>query len=168
MISRSWKILLSHLMINLILFHFRFAMMEEKIILSTILRKFDVFSVTKPKEISLLAELVLRPKNGLHVQFSKRHNREWCWWYLKRPDTRVIYVYICKAPLGKRGEINGESSIMASIGIQMLRVRALFIVLVDKRQIAKLSEKLPNFLSIFFKNILWVLLSKMSVILRPS
>ena len=43
-------------------------------------------------------------------------------------------MYICKAPLGKRGEINGESSIMASIGIQMLRVCALFIVLVDKRQ----------------------------------
>ena len=60
----------------LLFFHFRFAMMEEKIILSTILRNFDVFSVTKPKEISLLAELVLRPKNGLHVQFSKRHNRE--------------------------------------------------------------------------------------------
>ena len=77
-------------------------------------------------------------------------------------------MYICKAPLGKRGEIYGESSIMASIGIQMLRVCALFIVLVDKRQIAKLSEKLPNFVSIFFKNILWVLLSKMSVILRPS
>ena len=54
----------------------RFAMMEEKIILSTILRKFNVSAVTKPQEISLLAELVLRPKNGLHVQFSKRsqHN----------------------------------------------------------------------------------------------
>ena len=50
-------------------------MMEEKIILSTILRKFNVSAVTKPQEISLLAELVLRPKYGLHVQFSKRsHN----------------------------------------------------------------------------------------------
>lgn len=50
----------------------RFAMMEEKIILSSLLRKFNVHAVTKPQDISLLAELVLRPKNGLHVQFSKR------------------------------------------------------------------------------------------------
>ena len=47
-------------------------MMEEKIILSSLLRKFNVHAVTKPQDISLLAELVLRPKNGLHVQFSKR------------------------------------------------------------------------------------------------
>ena len=47
-------------------------MMEEKIILSSLLRKFNVYAVTKPQDISLLAELVLRPKNGLHVQFSKR------------------------------------------------------------------------------------------------
>ena len=49
---------------------FRFALMEEKIILTTILRKFDVAATTNLKDdIPLLAELVLRPKHELLVRF---------------------------------------------------------------------------------------------------
>ena len=55
------------------IFHvFRFALMEEKIILTTILRKFDVAATTNINNIPLLAELVLRPKNQLLVKFTRR------------------------------------------------------------------------------------------------
>ena len=55
------------------IFHvFRFALMEEKIILTTILRKFDVTATTNINNIPLLAELVLRPKNQLLVKFTRR------------------------------------------------------------------------------------------------
>ena len=49
-------------------------MMEEKIILSSILREFDVLPTSSRglEDIPLLAELVLRPKNGLFVKFTKR------------------------------------------------------------------------------------------------
>ena len=49
---------------------FRFAMMEEKIILSSILRRFDILphrKLANHQDLKLLAELVLRPKCGLHV-----------------------------------------------------------------------------------------------------
>ena len=47
-------------------------MMEAKIILSAILRKFDIHHARDAKDLQLLAELVLRPKNGLYIKFTKR------------------------------------------------------------------------------------------------
>ena len=59
------------------IFHvFRFALMEEKIILTTILRKFDVAATTNLDDIPLLAELVIRPKKELLVKFTRRKTRQ--------------------------------------------------------------------------------------------
>ena len=64
-------------MSRMIIFHvFRFALMEEKIILTTILRKFNVVATTNLNHIPLLAELVLRPKNELLVKFTRRKTRQ--------------------------------------------------------------------------------------------
>ena len=51
-------------------------MMEEKIILTTILRKFDVAATTNLDDIPLLAELVLRPQRELLVKFTRRKTRQ--------------------------------------------------------------------------------------------
>lgn len=50
----------------------RFAIMEEKIIISQILRKFKVKSLDKTEDITVLAELVLRPKDNLRMVFEPR------------------------------------------------------------------------------------------------
>ena len=42
-------------------------MMEEKVLVSSIFRKFNLKSTVKPSEIPLLAEVILRPKNGILV-----------------------------------------------------------------------------------------------------
>ena len=47
-------------------------MMEEKAVISLILRNFDLKSETKIEEVPLMAELVLRPKNGLKISLKKR------------------------------------------------------------------------------------------------
>ena len=47
-------------------------MMEEKVMLSAVLRKFNLCSTLKAEEIPLLAEVILRPKNGLHVTIESR------------------------------------------------------------------------------------------------
>ena len=43
--------------------------------LAAVLHRFHVAPVTLPEQLqaSLLAELVLRPKQGLHVTISRRH-----------------------------------------------------------------------------------------------
>ena len=43
--------------------------------LAAVLHRFHVAPVTPPEQLqaSLLAELVLRPKQGLHVTISRRH-----------------------------------------------------------------------------------------------
>lgn len=50
----------------------KFAMMEEKVVISSLLRKFSFKSDVKPEDIPLLAELILRPKDGLHMSIQKR------------------------------------------------------------------------------------------------
>jgi len=50
----------------------KFAVMEEKIVLSSILRKFNLKCTTDAKDIPLLPELILRPKNGIHLSCYKR------------------------------------------------------------------------------------------------
>ena len=47
-------------------------MMEEKVLVSTVLRKFHLRTSMKPTDIPLLAEVILRPKNGIHISIEKR------------------------------------------------------------------------------------------------
>ena len=54
------------------IFHLRFALMEEKVMISSLLSKFSFHSELRPEDIPLLAELVLRPKNGLQVSITRR------------------------------------------------------------------------------------------------
>ena len=53
-------------------FYFRFALMEEKILVSSILRKYNLRSTVKPSDIPLLAEVILRPKHGINISIEKR------------------------------------------------------------------------------------------------
>ena len=48
--------------------------MEAKAVISAMLRQFRLSSATAfaTRDIPLLAEVVLRPKNGLQIMFSKR------------------------------------------------------------------------------------------------
>ena len=46
--------------------------MEEKILVSSILRKYTLRSSVKPSEIPLMAEVILRPKNGIKISIEKR------------------------------------------------------------------------------------------------
>jgi len=50
----------------------KFAMMEEKILLSTVLRKFNLQTKMKMEDIPLVAEVVLKPKNGINLIVTKR------------------------------------------------------------------------------------------------
>ena len=50
----------------------RFAMMEEKVLLSSVLRKYNLSTTMKAADIPLLAELILRPKNGISISMEKR------------------------------------------------------------------------------------------------
>lgn len=47
----------------------RFAMMEEKIVVANVLRNYRLFSQRQRDEVLLVAEMVLRPKNGLWMKF---------------------------------------------------------------------------------------------------
>ncbi|XP_054925255.1 cytochrome P450 4c3-like isoform X2 [Dermacentor andersoni] len=50
----------------------RFAMMEEKVVIANILRNYKLVSLHHRDKIRVMAELVLRPKSGLHVKFIPR------------------------------------------------------------------------------------------------
>ncbi|XP_077158275.1 cytochrome P450 4V2 isoform X2 [Paroedura picta] len=51
----------------------RFAQMEEKAILATILRNFWVETKQKYEDLCPVAELILRPNNGIWIQLKRRH-----------------------------------------------------------------------------------------------
>ncbi|EPQ05642.1 Cytochrome P450 4V3 [Myotis brandtii] len=51
----------------------RFAMMEEKVVLSCILRHFWVESNQKREELGLTGELILRPLNGIWIKLKRRN-----------------------------------------------------------------------------------------------
>eukprot|EP00090_Calanus_glacialis_P018963 TRINITY_DN29285_c0_g1_i1.p1 TRINITY_DN29285_c0_g1~~TRINITY_DN29285_c0_g1_i1.p1 ORF type:complete len:506 (-),score=75.50 TRINITY_DN29285_c0_g1_i1:15-1532(-) len=53
----------------------KFAMMEEKTVISHILRNFNLQSNLLMEDIPLMAELVLRPKNGLFLTLTKRNKK---------------------------------------------------------------------------------------------
>lgn len=50
----------------------RFALMEEKVILTHILRKFEIKSLKTTEEIKPLPELILRPSSGIPIQLKIR------------------------------------------------------------------------------------------------
>ncbi|XP_053970133.1 cytochrome P450 4c3 [Anastrepha ludens] len=50
----------------------KFAILEEKTVLSTILRKYKIESIDRREDLTLLGELILRPKDGLRVKITKR------------------------------------------------------------------------------------------------
>ena len=50
----------------------RFALLEEKTIISTIIRNFKIKSTQKREEIKLLQEIVLRSFNGINLQLERR------------------------------------------------------------------------------------------------
>ncbi|XP_060771857.1 cytochrome P450 4V2-like [Neoarius graeffei] len=50
----------------------RFALMEEKVILASILRSFNIVSCQKRDELKPLAELVLRPEQGIWIMLERR------------------------------------------------------------------------------------------------
>lgn len=50
----------------------KFAMLEEKVVLSSVLRKLRLRSLDTREDIPLLLELILRPKDGLRIKISRR------------------------------------------------------------------------------------------------
>ena len=52
----------------------RFAQMEEKILLASIFRKFELKSLKTTEELEPCADVILKPNNGLPVRLTLRHN----------------------------------------------------------------------------------------------
>lgn len=50
----------------------KFALLEEKVIIATFLRQYNVTSFEHPDDLEVCAEIILRTKNGLMVQISNR------------------------------------------------------------------------------------------------
>lgn len=50
----------------------KFAILEEKAVISTVLRRFKIESVDRREDLTLLGELILRPKDGLRVRITER------------------------------------------------------------------------------------------------
>jgi cytochrome P450 len=50
----------------------RFAMMEEKVILANILRKFEIKSLKSLDELQPLVEMILKPSTGIPIKLKIR------------------------------------------------------------------------------------------------
>lgn len=50
----------------------KFAILEEKAVISTVLRKYKIEAVDRREDLTLLGELILRPKDGLRVKIMPR------------------------------------------------------------------------------------------------
>lgn len=50
----------------------RFAQMEEKVVLASILRNFSVEACQKREELSPVGDLILRPEQGIRIKLEKR------------------------------------------------------------------------------------------------
>lgn len=50
----------------------KFALLEEKSVISAVLRNFVIEAVDRREDITLLGELILRPKDGLRVRLTPR------------------------------------------------------------------------------------------------
>lgn len=51
----------------------KFATLEEKSIISAVIRNFVIEAVDRREDLTLLGELILRPKNGLRVKITSRN-----------------------------------------------------------------------------------------------
>lgn len=51
----------------------KFAILEEKIVISTVLRQFRIETVDKLEDINLMNEIILRPEAGVRVKLYPRH-----------------------------------------------------------------------------------------------
>ncbi len=47
-------------------------MMEEKIILASILRNFHVKALDKPEDLAVLSEVVMRSRDGIRLQLTSK------------------------------------------------------------------------------------------------
>lgn len=54
----------------------KFALIEMKIVLSQVMRKFRLKSLQKRDELELAVEIIVRPRNGLKVCFEPRNNKK--------------------------------------------------------------------------------------------
>lgn len=50
----------------------KFAILEEKAIISAVLRKYRIEAVDRREDLTLMGELILRPKDGLRIKITKR------------------------------------------------------------------------------------------------
>lgn len=50
----------------------KYAVMEEKVVLATVLRNFHLESLEKREELVLIGELVLRPRDGVQVRLTPK------------------------------------------------------------------------------------------------
>lgn len=50
----------------------KFALLEEKVIVSSLFRKYNVVSKQKREDLSPVGDLILRPENGVIVQLKPR------------------------------------------------------------------------------------------------
>lgn len=48
-------------------------MLEEKVVLASILRNFHIKSLDKQEDMVMLAELILRPRDGIRLQMTPKH-----------------------------------------------------------------------------------------------
>lgn len=47
-------------------------MMEEKVILASVLRRFRLESVDQLEDVAILTELILRPRDGIRMRLSRK------------------------------------------------------------------------------------------------
>ena len=50
----------------------KFALMEEKVVLSTVLRNFHIESLDKRDDLVVLGQLILRPRDGIRLRLTPR------------------------------------------------------------------------------------------------
>lgn len=54
---------------------YKYAMIELKVLLANVLRKFSLESLDGLDQLNVAVELILRPKNAVHVKFTERRAR---------------------------------------------------------------------------------------------
>lgn len=55
----------------------RFALMEEKVVLASVLRNFTIQSCQTREELRPVGELILRPEKGIWIKLEKKTPQEW-------------------------------------------------------------------------------------------
>lgn len=50
----------------------KFAMLEEKVILSSVIRNYKLEAVERLEDMTILCELILRPKDGIMIKITER------------------------------------------------------------------------------------------------